>query len=171
MNLTVTSLLRVMLPLKGFCYRHARWIQNRPKAIEIAIESRRGARARCGCCRRAASVYDTRQEPRCWQFITLWAVPVFFVYVARRVHCPRCGVRVEHLPWASGKLRVCNALRVFLAQWARLLSWQDVAVRFCVSWADVYGSVKWVVKYGLRHRDRSGIHAVGVDEVLSLIHI
>jgi transposase len=95
----------------------------------------------------------------------LWAIPVFFVYAARRVNCKRCGVRVEYLPWASGKFRVCDALRIFLAQWARLLSWQDVAVRFCVSWADVYGSVKWVVKYGLRHRDLSGISAVGVDEV------
>ncbi len=30
---------------------------------------------------------------------------------------------------------------------------------------DVYGSVKWVVRYGLRHRDLSGITALGVDEV------
>lgn len=165
MNITVTSLLRRVLPLHGFCYREARWSQIDPKAIEIGIEARKGALPRCGCCRRAGSVYDTRREPRCWQFIMLWAIPVFFVYAARRVNCKRCGVRVEHLPWASGKLRVCDALRVFLAQWARLLSWQDVAVRFCVSWADVYGSVKWVVRYGLRHRDLSGIRAVGVDEV------
>jgi transposase len=72
---------------------------------------------------------------------------------------------VERLPWASGKLRVCNALRVFLAQWARLLSWQEVATRFQVQWQDVYGAVKWMVRYGLRHRDLSGIRALGVDEV------
>jgi transposase len=40
-----------------------------------------------------------------------------------------------------------------------------VATRFCVSWADVYGAVKWVVRYGLRHRNLSGITALGVDEV------
>jgi len=164
-NITVTSLLKMVLPLKGFCYRQARWSQSEPKAIEIGIEARKGSRPRCGCCRRKAPVYDTRREPRCWQFIPLWGIFVFFVYAARRVNCKRCGVRVEHLPWASGKFRVCDALRIFLAQWARLLSWQDVAVRFGVSWADVYGSVKWVVKYGLRHRDLSGISAVGVDEI------
>jgi hypothetical protein len=43
-----------------------------------------------------------------------------------RARCPRCGVHVEHLPWASGKLRLCDAWRLFLAQWARLLSWQEV---------------------------------------------
>jgi transposase len=74
-------------------------------------------------------------------------------------------VHVEHLPWASGKLQLCDALRLFLAQWARLLSWQEVASSFSVSWNDVYASVKWVVRWGLRHRDLSGITALGVDEV------
>ena len=87
-------------------------------------------------------------------------------------------MRVELLPWASGKLQLCDAMRLFLAQWARLpfdklralslpkrLSWQEVADCFAVSWADVYGSVKWVVRWGLRHRDLGGITALGVDEV------
>jgi transposase len=74
-------------------------------------------------------------------------------------------VRVERLPWASGKLHVCEALRIFLAQWARLLPWQEVAQRFQVQWHDVYGAVKWLVRFGLRHRDLSGIRALGVDEV------
>ena len=90
---------------------------------------------------------------------------MFLVYRPRRVDCPRCGVRVEHLPWASGKLRICDALRVFLAQWARLLSWKEVAELFDVSWADVYGAVKWVVRYGRRHWDLGGVRALGVDEV------
>jgi transposase len=34
-----------------------------------------------------------------------------------------------------------------------------------VRWNDVYASVKWVVRYGLRHRDLGGIEALGVDEV------
>ena len=109
--------------------------------------------------------YDRSAQARCWQFISLWAVQVFFVYAPRRVQCQRCGVRVERLPWASGKLRLCDALRVFLAQWARLLSWQEVAGRFEVQWNDVYASVKAMVRFGLRHRDLSGIRALGVDEV------
>ena len=35
--------------------------------------------------------------------VPLWGLPVFFVYAPRRVECPRCGVRVERLPWANGK--------------------------------------------------------------------
>ena len=165
MNLTVTGILNRVLPLKGFCYRSAQWDESVEKTILVGIEPRKGARPHCGCCRRPGPVYDTRQQARTWQFIPLWAFTVCFVCRPRRVECKRCGVRVEHLPWATGKLQICDALRVFLAQWARLLSWQDVANRFSVSWADVYGSVKWVVRYGLRHRDLTGILAIGVDEI------
>lgn len=166
MNITLTSILRRLLPLKGFCYRHARWDDFTGNVIEVVIEARRGADARCRCCRRPAPLYDTSTKVRRWQFVPLWAIVVFLVYgPVRRVNCERCGVRTELLPWATGKLQICDALRVFLSQWARLLSWQEVADRFCVSWADVYHSVKWVVRYGLRHRDMSGIRAIGVDEV------
>jgi len=34
---------------------------------------------------------------------------VFLVYAPRRVNCPDCGVRVEHLPWASGKRQLTHA--------------------------------------------------------------
>ena len=90
------------------------------------------------------------------------------MYALRRVECRRCGVRVVRLPWASGKLHLCDALRVFLAQWARLLSWQKVAKRYQVQSNDVYGAVKCVVRYGLLwlalprpERNQS----MGVDEV------
>ncbi len=165
MNLTLTSILKRVLPLKGFCYRWARWDEGGADIIEIGIEARQGARVRCRCCAKPAPVYDTRREPRRWRFISLWAIAVFLVYRPRRVECRRCGVRVELLPWTTGKQQLCDALRLFLAQWARLLSWQEVASCFAVSWADVYASVKWVVRWGLRHRDLSGIKALGVDEV------
>jgi len=169
MNLTVTNILKRVLPLKGFCYRSALWVEDADgegkAVIEVGLAARRGAKARCGKCRRQAPGYDTMEKVRCWQFISLWTIAIYFVYAPRRVECGHCGVRVECLPWASGKLQVCDALRVFLAQWARLLSWQEVATRFQVRWNDVYGAVKWVVRYGLRHRDLSGIRALGVDEV------
>jgi transposase len=165
MNITVTNLLKRVLPLKGFRYAEARWDEHTGEVIEVELAARRGARARCSCCKLPAPGYDRAAEVRRWQFIGLWGLALFFLYRPRRVECRRCGVRVELLPWATGKLRLCDALRVFLAQWARLLAWQDVALRFQVSWNDVYGAVKWVVRYGLRHRDRSGITALGVDEV------
>lgn len=53
----------------------------------------------------------------------------------------------------------------FLAQWARKLSWKEVAQSFEVSWQTVYRSVCSIVEYGLKHRSLDDIEAIGIDEV------
>ena len=45
------------------------------------------------------------------------------------------------------------------------MSWSETARTFKTSWDNVCRSVKWVVDYGLKHRDLSGVSALGVDEV------
>jgi transposase len=57
------------------------------------------------------------------------------------------------------------AMMCFLATWAKRLSWLEVGRAFGVSWDYVRKSVDWVVNYGLRHQDLSGITAIGVDEI------
>lgn len=80
--------------------------------------------------------------------------------------CRRCGVTTEQVPWSSGgKQRQCDAYQVFLARWAKRLSWSEVARVFGTSWQVVYASVQYVVAYGLLHRKLSGISAIGVDEI------
>jgi len=74
-------------------------------------------------------------------------------------------VKVEALPWCDGKSQLTRQYQLFLAQWARRLSWQEVARVFYTSWNQVYRSVKSVVEYGLAHRDLDQISAIGVDEI------
>ena len=69
------------------------------------------------------------------------------------------------MPWGTGKRPLTRAYAVFLARWARRLSWRDVSLIFKTSWENVYRSVAWVVAYGLEHRSLDGITAIGVDEV------
>lgn len=57
------------------------------------------------------------------------------------------------------------AMQVFIARWARRLSWKEVAEIFWVSWDGVFRAVESVVRYGLEHRQLEGIEAIGVDEV------
>jgi len=72
---------------------------------------------------------------------------------------------VKQVPWGDGKRHLTRAYAVFLATWARRLSWKEVATIFQVSWEKVYRSVAWVVENGLEHRHLDGITAIGVDEV------
>ena len=57
----------------------------------------------------------------------LWGMAVSFLYAMRRVNCPKCGVKVEQVPWADGKCHLTTSYRWFLARWAKRLSWKEVA--------------------------------------------
>jgi transposase len=83
----------------------------------------------------------------------------------RRVDCPTCGIKVETVPWATGKSSLTKAYAYFLAAWAKRMSWNEVAKAFHTSWESVFRSVEMVVEWGLEHRDLDGIKAIGVDEV------
>ena len=61
------------------------------------------------------------RRTRKFEFIPMWGIKVLFVYTPRRVKCPICGIRVERMPWASGKHRLTNAYAWFLASWAKRL--------------------------------------------------
>jgi len=86
-------------------------------------------------------------------------------YGPRRVECPRCGVRVEEVPWAEPWARVTRALSNAVARWARELSWQGTARQYGLNWKTVAGIVKRAVGYGLRNRKRPPVHVIGIDDV------
>jgi hypothetical protein len=65
-------------------------------------------------------------------------------------HCRACGVRVEAVPWGIGKQQLTKAYMLFLAHWARKLSWQETAVSFHSTWDKVCRSVEYVVAVGDR---------------------
>jgi len=157
----VKTVLNRVHRIKGFVYEGVRWAGDQ---IEVAVRPRQGSRPVCSACGRKGPGYDTLPQRR-FDFVPLWALGVVFVYAMRRVECPHCGVTVEQVPWGDGKRRLTQAYAVFLARWARRLSWKEVASIFATSWDTVCRSVAWMVEYGLRHRDLDGITALGVDEV------
>lgn len=166
----IKTLLNRVHPVKGFVYEADRLVEDPAAAngcrIEVSVRARRGSRGYCSGCGRRGSTYDT-QPARRFDFVPLWGIAVALVYAPRRIDCRRCGVKVEWLPWSSpgSKSPMTTALVVFLATWARRLSWQQTAQVFAVSWEAVYRAVTAVVQYGLAHRDLTGVTAIGVDEV------
>jgi transposase len=119
---------------------------------------------KCAHCLKAVPGYDHLPE-RFWRFVPLWGIPTGFFYTPRRVSCPEHGIGVEHIPWSDGKRPVTLTMMVFLAQWARRLSWRETARAFQTSWEAVYRSVDWFVQWGLAHRQLKGVTAIGIDEI------
>jgi transposase len=150
---------------KSFVYGKPRWVEDSPRpAMEIPIEPRKNGHPICSGCERTAPGYD-RLAKRRFEYVPLWGIAVYFVYAMRRVQCPRCGVKVEKVPWGDGKNHLTTTYRWFLARWAKLLSWQEVARAFRTSWQNVFRSVEHAVCWGLAHRRLGGIAAIGVDEI------
>ncbi len=149
---------------RSFVYGPARLVQGRRLAVEVEVRARANARARCSGCGRPAPGYDTLPERR-FEFVPLWGIAVFLVYAMRRVWCARCGVRVESVPWATGKHQLTDTYAWFLARWARRLSWKEAAEVFHTSWEKVFRSVEMAVQWGRAHQELCGIESIGIDEV------
>lgn len=166
----VKTLLNRAHPVKGFVYEKDGLIEDSGEPngcrIEVLLRARKGSAGLCSGCGRPGPTYDTQAQRR-FDFVPLWGMAVVLVYAMRRIDCRTCGVKVEQVPWIApgSKSPMTLALTVFLARWARRLSWQQVAEAFRVSWDAVYRAVEQVVAYGLEHRDLTGIGAIGVDEV------
>ena len=162
----IKTLLNKCEHLKSFVYAKD-YIEEQAGQQKLIIEivPRKNGQPVCSICGKRHSVYDHKAEYRDFDFVPLWGIPVYFRYRMRRVNCPDCGVRVEQIPWASGKSPVTHSYGQFLAHWAKRLSWQEVANAFKTSWHKVFSSVKQVVEYGLAHRSLENIEAIGVDEI------
>lgn len=164
------TLLRRVHPVKSFVYEDTQFVEDSSQPngfrIDVRVRARKGRLAVCSECGRRAPIHDHLGERR-FDFVPLWGVAVFFLYVMRRVRCPRCGVKVEHVPWIrpGSKSPTTIAMEHFLATWAKHLSWQRVSATFHVSWDRVYSAVKAAVEYGLAHRDLSNVVSIGVDEL------
>jgi transposase len=147
---------------RGFIYQHARFGPSK-KTIEVDVRPRQGTAAVCSGCHRPAPGYDHLPERR-FEFIPFWGFLVFFLYRMRRVHCRNCGIVVEQVPGSDGKHQSTKAHMLFLARWARKLSWKETAEPFHTSWDKVCDAVEYVVRWGLEHRTLESIRAIGVDK-------
>src|ERR1700730_2774208 len=135
---------------RGFVYQHARFGSDK-KSIKVDIRPREGSAAVCSGCHQPAPGYDHLPERR-FEFVPCWGILVYFLYRMRRVHCRNCGIVVEEVPWSAGKHQSTKAYMLFLARWARKLTWKETAESFHTSWDKVCDAVEYVVGWGLEHR-------------------
>ncbi|HKE26025.1 MAG TPA: hypothetical protein VKB88_26900 [Bryobacteraceae bacterium] len=135
----------------GFVYQHARFTPDH-KAIEISVRPRRGSAAICSRCHQTAPGYDQLTERR-FELIPCGDFSSSF--------CTRCGASTaaavamwlsKKFPGGDGKRTMTTAYMLFLAPWARRLSWKETAEAFRTSWDKVFEAVEHVVTWGLEHR-------------------
>ncbi len=163
--LLIETILNKCYKFKSFIYRNSRLEEGKTSwKIVVDIFPRKNSRGQCSKCLRKGSVYD-HLETRRFLFVPLWGFDVELSYTPRRINCKPCGVKVEWMPWAEGNSHLTTAFKIFLAKWAKRLSWKETGKIFGVSWDTVRESVQHVVSYGLKNRILEGIKSIGVDEI------
>lgn len=160
----VKTILNRIQRHRSFVYGPARLVQGVRLSLEVEVRPRGNSKARCSGCGDAAPGYD-KLPVRRFEFVPLWGMAVFLLYAMRRVNCARCGVKVETVPWATGKHQITDTYAWFLARWARRISWKEVAQVFHTSWEKVFRSVEMAVQWGRVHQDLAGVTAIGIDEI------
>jgi transposase len=161
------TILNSITDYKSFRFGKVHFQEKESETQRLIVEilPRKNSQGICSECSRRCSTYDTAKTPRRWEFPPLWNVPVFFEYKMRRVTCRKHGIITEQVPWCDGKHTQTIEHRQFLANWARRLSWSEVASCFKTTYGKVFRAVKWIVEYGLKHRDLDGVESIGIDEV------
>ena len=151
---------------KGFVYETPRFGKDEDgtERIEFPVRPRERSKGLCSGCSTPGSTYDHLPE-RGFYFVPLWGIAVVLLYSMRRIDCAHCGIKVERVPFAAGKPPISRSFALYLAHWAKALSWQETARRFHVNWHQVFTALSYVAAWGLAHRDMAGVTAIGVDEV------
>ena len=95
----IESIVRKTLGLK----RHkVKKVEEKDGHLMIFLTPDKRFKLICSHCGSKGSGYDTLKE-RQWKHVPMWGIPVVLVYSPRRVHCARCGAKVEAIPWTRGK--------------------------------------------------------------------
>ena len=161
----IQTLLNKVYPLKSFVYGSCVLKEGKKGLmLVVSIHPRKNGKVICSGCGKVGRIYDHLNK-RQFAFIPVWNIPIYFEYRMRRVDCAQCGVKVEDVPWGNGKSPITCVFQLFLAKWARLLTWKDTAKMFNTTWDTVFRSVKAIVEFGLTARSLEGVTAIGVDEI------
>ena len=164
MDLKLKTILNLKENNSGFVYTDVRLNEKKDNRVEVTIESRKGSKGVCSGCKEKRPGYD-HLAMREFIHVSLWGLTVVFLYCMRRLQCPACGVIIESVPWSVGKSPLTKSHAWFLSEWAKLLSMQEVARQFKLSWHHIFTSVSMAVAFGRERMDMTNITAIGVDEI------
>ena len=121
---------------------------------------------RCSeCGKRTRRGYDRRK--RTWRHLDLAGMKTTLRYEIRRVDCPRCGIKVEQVPWASAGSFFTIPFEEHAAYLAQQCARTTVSKLMRVAWRTVGAIIQRVVQ---RHDETAGdkldgLRMIGVDEL------
>jgi transposase len=134
--------------------------------VVFHVRVSRGARGRCGICRRRCRGYDRGEGRRRWRALDLGTMQAFIEADAPRVFCPQDGVVVAFVPWGRHSAGHTLAFDQTVAWLATHSSKAAVTTLMRIAWRTV-GSIiarVWADVEALGDR-LDGLTRIGIDEI------
>ncbi len=156
-----TSLLTILLGMK-----HVRVTGFEITEVGLVLDVEPTTRiARCsGCHCKVRRLYD-QYAGRLWRHADFGGMRIDLRYATRRVECPRCGVRVELVPWADPMSAFTRVFEEHVAWCATRMDKTTIAGALRIAWETVGRIIARVVDR-LGPADRlDGLTRIGVDEL------
>jgi transposase len=129
--------------------------------VRLAVQA--GRRRCCSGCRGwCGEVHDT--ELRRVRDLPIFEHRVELVVPRVRVACPRCGPKVEWLPWLEPYARVTRRLADSVARLCMVASVLHVSRHFELNWKTVKDLDRKALERKLGPVDLDGVQVIGMDE-------
>lgn len=134
-----------------------------PSEVRIELKPQKDHPAICdGCAQQVLPIHDTvRRKIR--DLPILDAQTIVYIH-RRRVHCPRCGPKVERVSWLDRYARVTKRLAESVAMLCQVMTIKHVANYFSLSWDTVKAIDKNALIAAIEPVDLSGIEKFVMDE-------
>ena len=156
----LTTLLRRLLGVTQMYVKQVEMAAAGPLTVSVEPSWRR---SRCGTCGERAPRYD-RQPVREWRHLSWGRMAAWLQYAPWRVSCPRCGVKVEQVPWASGSSVFTSGFEEFAAYLSQVMDRTAVSRLLGISWVTVGNIVERVVARRLDGARFGKLKRIGIDE-------
>ncbi len=155
----VTTVLRKLLGVTKLLVKNVDFAFD---GLVVHVQSR-WRLPRCSGCSKQAPGYD-RKPARKWRHLALGRYSILLSYAPQRVDCPRCGVRVEEVPWATPQSRFTRDFEEMVAYLAQGTDKTKVAKLMGISWVTVGAIVERIVAARLDPERLEDLRRIGVDE-------
>jgi transposase len=129
--------------------------------VDVAPQWRR---SRCSQCLEPAPGYD-RDHGRQWRHLDLAGMMLHLRYDIRRVDCPTCGVKVEHVPWAETSSKFTRPFEDHVGYLAQRADKTTISELMRIAWATVGSIIQRVVARHGDHDLLEDLTHIGVDEL------
>lgn len=157
----ITSLLRKLIGLKDTSVTDVRL----DEGGLIAIVRPTWHRPRCSGCRRKVTATYDRNRGRQWRHLDLAGIKLYLEYDIRRANCPRCGIRVEVVPWAETSALFTRPFEDQVGYLAQRCDQTTVSRLMRIGWRTVGEIVQRVVARHAPTDPLDGLRRIGVDEL------